>query len=39
VVGRQQVYDMEHGRKPVSPIVARLAEMFRRFGVPEDFLE
>lgn len=34
---RQQVYDMETGRKPVSPMVARLAEMFRRHGVPKDF--
>lgn len=29
---------MEKGRKPVSPIVARLVEMFRRFGVPDDFV-
>lgn len=35
---RTQVNDMEKGRKPVSPIVARLVEMFRRFGVPEDFI-
>lgn len=33
---RQQVNDMEGGRKPITPQVARLAEMFRRFGVPAD---
>lgn len=35
---RIQVNDMEKGRKPISPIVARLIEMFRRFGVPPDFI-
>jgi transcriptional regulator with XRE-family HTH domain len=35
---RVQVNDMEHGRKTVTPMVARLAEMFRRFGVPPDFV-
>jgi transcriptional regulator with XRE-family HTH domain len=36
---RTQVNDMEHGRKPISPIVARLVEMFRRFGAPADFFD
>ena len=36
---RQQVYDMEAGRKAISPQVARLCEMFMRFGVPEDLLK
>jgi transcriptional regulator with XRE-family HTH domain len=35
---RVQVNDMEQGRRPVSPVVQRLAEMFRRFGVPDDFI-
>lgn len=35
---RQQVCDMASGRKPISPQAARLAEMFRRHGVPADFL-
>ena len=35
---RVQVNDMEQGRRPVSPMVQRLSEMFRRFGVPQDFL-
>lgn len=35
---RQQVYDMEAGRKSITPQTARLAEMLRRFGVPADFL-
>jgi transcriptional regulator with XRE-family HTH domain len=35
---RQQVNDMEHGRKSITPQTARLAEMLRRFGVPADFL-
>jgi len=35
---RVQVNDMECGRRPVSPMVQRLAEMFKRFGVPADFL-
>jgi hypothetical protein len=35
---RTQVNDMAHGRKPISPQVARLAEMFRRHGVPKDFV-
>lgn len=34
---RQQVYEMETGRKAITPQTARLAEMFRRFGVPEEF--
>ena len=34
---RQQVNDMEAGRKAITPQTARLAEMFRRFGVPEEF--
>lgn len=33
---RQQAHDMEAGRKAISPQVARLAEMYRRYGVPED---
>jgi transcriptional regulator with XRE-family HTH domain len=35
---RQQVNDMEAGRKAVTPQVARLAEMFRRFGIPPEFM-
>jgi transcriptional regulator with XRE-family HTH domain len=35
---RQQVYEMETGRKAITPQTARLAEMLRRFGVPEEFL-
>lgn len=35
---RQQVYEMETGRKAITPQTARLAEMFRRFGVPEEFM-
>jgi transcriptional regulator with XRE-family HTH domain len=31
---RQQVNDMEAGRKSITPQTGRLAEMFRRFGVP-----
>lgn len=34
---RQQTYEMESGRRPITPQVARLAEMYRRYGVPEDF--
>lgn len=33
---RQQTYEMESGRRPITPQVARLAEMYRRFGVPAD---
>lgn len=36
---RQQVNDMEGGRKPITPQVGRLAEMFRRFGVPPEFMD
>ena len=35
---RQQINDMEAGRKVITPQTARLAEMLRRFGVPSDFL-
>jgi transcriptional regulator with XRE-family HTH domain len=35
---RQQVNDMEAGRKSITPQTGRLAEMFRRFGVPPEFL-
>jgi transcriptional regulator with XRE-family HTH domain len=35
---RQQVNDMEAGRKTITPQVARLAEMLRRHGVPSDFM-
>jgi transcriptional regulator with XRE-family HTH domain len=35
---RQQICDMEGGRKPITPQVARLAEMFRRHGVPKEWL-
>jgi DNA-binding transcriptional regulator YiaG len=35
---RQQVNDMEGGRKAITPQVARLAEMFRRHGVPREWL-
>lgn len=36
---RQQIEDMETGRKPVSGIVERLCLMFLRFGIPNDFLD
>lgn len=36
---RQQVNDMEGGRKPITAQIARLAEMYRRFGVPADMME
>ena len=36
---RQQVNDMEGGRKPITPQIGRLAEMYRRFGVPPEFLD
>jgi hypothetical protein len=36
---RQQVNDMASGRKPIPPQIARLVEMFRRYGVPSDFLD
>lgn len=35
---RQQVNDMEGGRKTITPQVGRLAEMFRRHGVPVEWL-
>jgi hypothetical protein len=35
---RQQAYEMEIGRKAITPQVARLAEMFRRHGVPDEWL-
>jgi len=35
---RQQTHDIEAGRKGITPIVARLAEMYRRYGVPADML-
>ncbi|MFA5900075.1 MAG: helix-turn-helix transcriptional regulator [Hyphomicrobium sp.] len=28
----------EHGEKPVPPWIARLALMFERYGIPNDFL-
>lgn len=38
---RQQICDMEWGvggeRKPITPQVSRLAEMFRRHGVPKEW--
>ena len=34
---RQQVCDMEAGRKPIQPQVYRLAEMFARVGIPEEW--
>jgi hypothetical protein len=34
---RTQIMDMEAGRKPITGTVARLAEMFARFGIPDDF--
>ena len=34
---RQQVNDMEGGRKSITPQVARLVVMFGRFGVPAEF--
>lgn len=34
---RQQAYEMESGRKAITPQVARLAEMFRRYGVPKEW--
>ena len=36
---RQQVNDMEGGRKPITPQVARLVSMFDAFGVPDDLDE
>lgn len=36
---RQQAYEMESGRKAITPQVARLAEMFRRYGVPPEWLQ
>ena len=35
---RQQVNDMEGGRKAITPQIARLAEMLRRYGVPPEFV-
>lgn len=35
---RTQINDMCAGRKPISPQVARLAEMFRRYGVPAEWI-
>lgn len=35
---RQQVNDMEGGRKPITAQIERLVTMFDRFGVPQDFL-
>lgn len=35
---RQQVYEMETGRKAITPQTARLAEMLRRFSVPREFM-
>lgn len=35
---RQLIHDMESGRKTVTPSIARLAEMLRRYGVPSDFV-
>lgn len=35
---RSQAHDMESGQKSITPQVARLAEMFRRHGVPPEFL-
>jgi DNA-binding transcriptional regulator YiaG len=34
---RQQAWDMENGRKAITTHAARLAEMYRRYGVPKDF--
>lgn len=36
---RKQINDMEAGRKAITPQVARLAEMYRRYGVPEEWIE
>jgi len=33
---RQQAYSLETGHKAITPQVARLAEMYRRFGVPPE---
>lgn len=35
---RQQVYDMESGRKDIPPWIERLAIMYSRYGVPKAFL-
>lgn len=36
---RSQIYHMEDAQRPITAAVARLAEMFRRFGVPADFID
>lgn len=33
---KTQVHDMEHGRRPIMPWIARLATMYDRYGVPAD---
>lgn len=38
-LARQQIEDLETGRKPVTGIVERLCLMFLRFGIPDDFLD
>lgn len=35
---RQQVNDMEGGRKAITAQISRLVAMFGRYGVPSDFL-
>ena len=36
---RNHVHRLESGARGLNPAVARLAEMFSRFGVPKDFLQ
>ena len=36
---RREVYLMEQEQKSITARTARLAEMFRRYGVPPAFLE
>jgi hypothetical protein len=35
---RQQINDMACGRKPIPPRIARLVEMFRRHGIPPEWI-
>ena len=35
----KQICDMESGRKPIPRSIARIVELFERFGIPEDFLK
>ena len=33
-----QIRQMESGKRPVPPLTARLAEMFKLYGVPQHFV-